>query len=189
MSFPTSASIKILSITSFHLDYIRKNLCGGVYKTASLPLPLHLLREYLPPAAMSIQPWPLWSHGYLPQCQHFTQQGKTLCNPYAVPWNNWMDVTPRSTPPPPALRLPMLNRTPLTQHIIDLMKEADEEQQAIGWPNAARGFLSLKWELLVSTTHPATFLLTQPHDGQCRIRNLLHERHFSPCHNYLALTN
>jgi hypothetical protein len=85
----------------------------------------------------------------------------------------WMH-NPTQVPSPIPIPIATLHRPPLPQHIIDLIRKAEAEQKQIGWHNAARGFLSDKWEMLASM-HPTSFLPLQAQDGRRRIINLIQD--------------
>jgi hypothetical protein len=85
----------------------------------------------------------------------------------------WMH-NPTQVPSPIPIPIATLNRPPLPQHIIDLIRKAEAEQKQIGWHNAARGFLSDKWEMLASM-HPTSNLPLQAQDGRRRIINLIQD--------------
>ena len=87
--------------------------------------------------------------------------------------SDWL-INPTQRPAPIKIPQPTLNRLQFPQHTIDLIRAAEEEQHRIGWPNAARGFLSSKWEMLASL-HPTSHLHTQAQDGRRRITNLIHD--------------
>ena len=86
---------------------------------------------------------------------------------------DWL-INPNQRPAPIEIPQPTLNRLPFPQHTIDLIRAAEDEQHRIGWPNATRGFLSSKWEMLASL-HPISHLHIQAHDGRRRIITLIQD--------------
>ena len=75
---------------------------------------------------------------------------------------------------PSPIPIPTMNWPSIPQSTNDLIWSAEEEQHKIGWPNATRGFLSSKWERIVSL-HPTSHLHTQAQDGCRQMINLIHD--------------
>ena len=101
--------------------------------------------------------------------------------------SDWM-LNPHQRPAPIEIPQPTLNRIPFSQHTINLIRAAKDEQHRIGWHNAARGFLSSKWETLAAL-HPTSHLHVQAQDGRRRIINLIHDIYTTTTTIWLARNN
>ncbi len=62
----------------------------------------------------------------------------------------------------------------ISPQMLEILRQAMEEQILIGWLNALRGFLSIKWRVLAESHMTNQDTPLQPQEGHRRIRTIVH---------------